>query len=244
MSIKIWRILLGILFLWSSQLQAFSQTKVSNAKVDEAFFALEDDNETRALQLIKTVNRDSRNESGQTLLIVACKNKRFQVAEILITAGADLNAVTTTGFHTMFFISDTNNETLLDRAVRRGGKLDVRAPDGTTLLHRAAEDGLLSSIRYLISKKADLNARTTAGGTPLMFAASNGKSKVIKELLAAGADPRLTVLWDNNSPEGLQITAYTMAQRQRYGESAEILREALGLPKPFDTTTSYEGDPW
>ncbi len=45
-------------------------------------------------------------------------------------------------------------------------------------------------IRVLISEGADVNARSTAGSTPLMFAArnTNGKSAEIKQLLInAGA---------------------------------------------------------
>lgn len=217
----------------------------SDAKTEEVFQALASDpDEARSLQLIQTVDKNSMNSEGRTLLMVASMNKKFQVVEALIDAGADLNIVSTSGFPTMFFVSATNRGTVLEKAVRRGGKLDVRAPDKTTLLHRACEEGLLSTIRYLISQKVDVNAKTENGVTPLMFAAYAGKEKVIQELLKAGADTKVTVIYDNNSPQGLVETAYSVAVRRRHGEAAEILRQAMGLPKPQTLTTTLEGDPW
>ncbi|XP_019410767.1 PREDICTED: caseinolytic peptidase B protein homolog [Crocodylus porosus] len=65
--------------------------------------------------------------------------------------------------------------------------------------HLSKEDALLeasrinniSEVERLLSEGADVNARHKLGWTPLMVAAINRNSSVIKSLLAAGADPNL-----------------------------------------------------
>ncbi|XP_006038318.3 caseinolytic peptidase B protein homolog [Alligator sinensis] len=65
--------------------------------------------------------------------------------------------------------------------------------------HLSKEDALLeasrinniSEVERLLSEGADMNARHKLGWTPLMVAAINRNSSVIKSLLAAGADPNL-----------------------------------------------------
>ena len=58
-----------------------------------------------------------------------------------------------------------------------------------TPLMRAAERGDLRTVRALLKRRADVNAKDVFGGTALMSAASRGHLQVVKALLAAGADP-------------------------------------------------------
>ncbi|HEV2762104.1 MAG TPA: ankyrin repeat domain-containing protein [Pyrinomonadaceae bacterium] len=58
-----------------------------------------------------------------------------------------------------------------------------------TALMRASERGDLRTVRALLRKGADVNAKDTFGGTALMSAAGRGHLPVVSALLAAGADP-------------------------------------------------------
>jgi ankyrin repeat protein len=58
-----------------------------------------------------------------------------------------------------------------------------------TVLMRAAEGGRLHTVRALLKKGADVNAKDIFGGTALMAAASRGHFEMVKALLSAGADP-------------------------------------------------------
>jgi len=60
--------------------------------------------------------------------------------------------------------------------------------DGFTPLHEAAKDGDVSEVKELLSKGAEVNAKTTGGFTPLHYAAWKGHLDVVKELLAKGAE--------------------------------------------------------
>src|SRR5205823_11553635 len=55
-----------------------------------------------------------------------------------------------------------------------------------------SEAGASAVIKALVAAGADLNARTTTGATPLMFAASSGSADAVNLLIELSADPNTT----------------------------------------------------
>jgi len=63
---------------------------------------------------------------------------------------------------------------------------------GLNDLMRSAADGDMQRVRELLAFRAvDINARSQAGGTALIYAARNGHTEIVEILLAGGADPKL-----------------------------------------------------
>ena len=60
-----------------------------------------------------------------------------------------------------------------------------RDEDGFTPLHLAAANGYKSMVEFLLTTKADVNAKDNAGSTPLHQAAADGEHSDIVELLLA-----------------------------------------------------------
>jgi ankyrin repeat protein len=63
------------------------------------------------------------------------------------------------------------------------------AGDGTTPLHRAADQEDLAEVKRLIRAGADVKAANRYGVTPLSLACTSGNAAVVASLLKAGADP-------------------------------------------------------
>lgn len=63
----------------------------------------------------------------------------------------------------------------------------ARDPNGTPLLHHAAESGDLSGIDTLLSEGSPVNVRDWCQRTPLMLAAQHGRTKAVQHLLDKGA---------------------------------------------------------
>ncbi|HVK53843.1 MAG TPA: ankyrin repeat domain-containing protein [Burkholderiales bacterium] len=59
--------------------------------------------------------------------------------------------------------------------------------EGNTPLHNAAHEGNLSSLKQLLDKGDDMNARNNAGKTPLDIADEEGHSEIALELTQRGA---------------------------------------------------------
>jgi hypothetical protein len=108
---------------------------------------------------------------------------------------------------------------------------DARNAFGKTPLMTAAQFDIPDSVRMLLARGADANARTNPAGTawaartPLMYAAANGSLETIRLLLAAGADPQMA------DSKGLKALHYLLGHgpvpvnpRLSSGERAEAVR--------------------
>lgn len=80
----------------------------------------------------------------------------------------------------------------VQKCLEKGEKIDKKASDGGTPLHRAAaENSRVEVIKYLISQGADVNAKDETGYTPLHVAVLlNNNLEVLKCLIESGADLR------------------------------------------------------
>jgi cytohesin len=112
---------------------------------------------------------------GQTPLMYAAAHDRGQVADLLIDAGAEIDARTPVN-------------TLPERlpAVRYFVEIPVA---GFTPVIFAARHGSLSALRVLIEAGADLDATTPEGFSPIVVALDNLHFDAAKMLVEAGADP-------------------------------------------------------
>ena len=84
--------------------------------------------------------------------------------------------------------------------------LKARDMQGRALLHLAAVSGHLEMVRWLIERKAEVDARTLQMSTPLMHASLAGKIDTVRLLIAKGADL--------NARDSYQRTAFILVARQ------------------------------
>ncbi|MRR52756.1 MAG: hypothetical protein EG825_17945, partial [Rhodocyclaceae bacterium] len=91
------------------------------------------------------------------------------------------------------------------------------APDDLNLtpLHQAAAGGHLDTVKMLIGKGADVNARTQNGRTPLHLAAFGGHMETAEAIIAAGADV--------NARDNQGNTPLSLASAGGHGNTAEML---------------------
>lgn len=73
-----------------------------------------------------------------------------------------------------------------------GMSIELPGPEETTPLMCACNRDNVETVRYLLSRKAKVNAKTSTGFTPLFIAAREGSTGVVKLLLAHGADVNLS----------------------------------------------------
>ena len=115
------------------------------------------DNEAEVLRLLGK-GADINSREDDTPLYVAANLGRKEIAELLISRGAEID-----------------------------GKGDAKGGNRTPL-HGAALRGSRAVAELLLSKGADINAKDVSGATPLHFAAREGRKDVVELLIAKGAD--------------------------------------------------------
>ncbi|HET7218436.1 MAG TPA: ankyrin repeat domain-containing protein [Vicinamibacterales bacterium] len=113
---------------------------------------------------------------------------------------------------------DVDDDSSLERAVRRGASPDARDASGVPLLLQVDDP---AKVKALIRVGATVDIRDQTGATPLIRAARLGHLDVVQALLAAGADVHARTV----SAE----TALSEARRGTHAEVIEVLRRA-GAP--------------
>ena len=157
--------------------------------------AMRGDREAVRTLLQEGADVNAAHGDGMTALHWAAERRDAEMAELLIYAGANVEAVTRIAHYTPLHIaSKAGSVAVIEHLLKAGS--DVHATTGSggaTALHLAAVSGGAEAVSALLKAGSDVNAREAEWGqTPLIFAASFGRTDVVKVLLANGADPSLT----------------------------------------------------
>jgi ankyrin repeat protein len=101
--------------------------------------------------------------------------------DVLLAAGADVNAVTRESMKiTALHSAVTARQFEMARTlIARGANVNPRqAENGVTPLHEAAANGSIEFAKLLLEHKADINAKTNDGKTPLAYAVSRSQKEM------------------------------------------------------------------
>jgi ankyrin repeat protein len=185
-------------------------------------------------------NLDAADPDGATALVIAIINAHYELAELLLRAGADPNiADLEAGMGPLYAAIDMHR---LAVGHGRGNPVPVGLLDAVDVVRLLLEKGADPNAAL---KKPILQRQHTfgdgtlgAGATPLMRAAKSGDIEVVRMLLAAGADARQTLPngttalmlaaglgWRNGSP---LAPSYDQGSDAEAVETLELLL-SLGL---------------
>lgn len=132
---------------------------------------------------------DYTEEYGETALLLAAKAGKFDIAILLIRAGADVNfakrIVLLTALH---FAALSESPDIVEALIASGANVEQRDLFGGTALHLAARAGNVRIMSLLISNSADLETSDESGKTPLHLATLHGKDDAVRLLCRKGAN--------------------------------------------------------
>lgn len=157
---------------------------------------------------------------GRYPLHIAAANGRTVLVKRLLGHDVEIN------------VEDSDGDTPLDVALLNGRTqiadvlLDAEANlDATGLLLKAAERGIRDrdTVRYLVDRGADLEARAADGDTPLLIAVRRNNHRLVNHLLHNGADA--------NAQSAAGHTALAIARDQGYGNIVTLLQQMGAIEK-------------
>lgn len=148
-------------------------------------------------------------EGGYTPLMFAARAGDLRSAQAMVGAGADVNALSASGISPLVMAVNGGNLELVGYLLDSGAAIDASA-GGHTALHAAVLRGHLATVRLLLERGAAVDPilqkptptrrqstdyhfhDSLVGATPLWLAARFNEPRLVAELLAHGANPRLS----------------------------------------------------
>ena len=164
---------------------------------------------------------------GMTALHWAARLGESELVEVLLYAGAKLDAGTRIGRYTPLHIAAREGRESVVRVLLDAGADPgvVTTNSGATPLHLAARSGDQEIVQLLIDHGAEVNATAGSWGqTPLTFAAALNRVGVIEVLLTAGADPNAQAI----VVDVADMSAADNAAEQRLQEVLQGFQEQQG----------------
>ncbi|NDF12082.1 MAG: hypothetical protein EB060_04610 [Proteobacteria bacterium] len=207
------RLLLTVSLLGVAPLAHAEETSFDEPLVD----AIEHGDTMEASRLIR--ERHSANSRGKfdvTPLMRAAFKGNFTTTEMLLSAGANPNAVDVGGATALHLAARQDNVDIVKMLIRYGAYVDMADSEGWTPLMRAVAAGKQGAARLLMESGADVNAVNKQNETPLLKAAETKNSKIVRLLLMGGANTSavnmkgqsaVDIAREKNDPEVLSLLA-------------------------------------
>jgi ankyrin repeat protein len=130
-------------------------------------------------------------KSGGTPLTHAVAKNKIKSAELLIAAGADVNAVTHTNLSSLMAAAIVGSVPLANLLISANVDMNLRDVNGETAVAHAIAKRQLPVLRALITANADVDIPCTFNYTPVFSASRDGFLEAVRVLVAANADPSI-----------------------------------------------------
>ena len=130
---------------------------------------------------------NAKNENGFTPLHIAVSKGYKEVAELLVTNGADVNTKDN-GSTPLHKAAQFGHKEIVELLINKVADVNAKGELGETPLHSAAADGEKEIVELLIVAGADVNVRDKEGYNSLHRATYERHKNVVELLIAKGTD--------------------------------------------------------
>ena len=186
---------------------------------------------TRLLRQGEDVN--TAQGDGMTAIHWAAENGNGAIADLLVTAGANVDATTRMGGYSALHLASRNGASeVVGVLLAAGSNVAAETTTGAvTPLHFAAASGDVNAIRQLVEAGADVNARESVWNqTPLMFAVGNNRLNAASALIDLGAN--------------LDVTSKVVDLVSRHAEDLVAKTHRDGVLDTFREESGSEAGAW
>ena len=157
-------------------------------------------------------------KAGIKALITAAERNDTDALQLLLDAGADVDAPDEDGFTALVLASQQGHDTCVKLLLDAGADAKAESTSGFTSLMAASSAGNAACVKLLLDAGADANAQAGGEDTALKNASWAGDAACVKLLLDAGADV--------NAKDKAGFTALKNASRAGHAACVKLLLDA------------------
>jgi ankyrin repeat protein len=125
---------------------------------------------------------------SSTPLMAAVENNHLETAQVLIKAGANVNAMNDQGFTSLMSAAKNGNLQIAQELIKKKANVNAKNEFGSVLTQAIHGEAGPEFIQLLTKAGADVNLPFSEGRTPLREALYWKKLEIAKVLISAGAD--------------------------------------------------------
>lgn len=130
----------------------------------------------------------TRNDRGWLPLHTAAYHGNLQIAEMLVSQGADVQARRSEGWTPLHLAALHGHSDIAELFLKYDASPDLQKDDLSTPLHMGVQGGHREVVELLLARGADVNARKDDGRTPLHLAAYYNHNELAELLIVKGGD--------------------------------------------------------
>jgi ankyrin repeat protein len=152
---------------------------------------------------------NAADDRGYSPLHKAAYNNHLNIAEFLISQGANVNATSGSGSTPLHGAAFYGHPEIVRALLENGAELEIANAGGYTPLLSACAGNQSEIVRMLAEKGADINVSPSGGRSPLFQAVWNADAELTKFLLDKGAEA------DIQTDMGVSLPFFATALRDR-----------------------------
>ena len=134
------------------------------------------------------VDINSRDQKGNTSLMIATKRNQLGLIKLLIDLEVDINIKDNYGRNSLILAVQGENIHIAKYLINSGSHIDIPDNEGLTPLHYASLNNNFAIVNLLIKEGADVNIRDNSGRSALHLSILKENEDVAKIILQAGAE--------------------------------------------------------
>jgi ankyrin repeat protein len=219
-----------------------SKADVNEAQPDGStalhWAAYHGDAKLAARLLAAKADPNAKTDTGITPMSLACESGNPEIVRALLKAGADANQTLANGETPLMMAARTGRVPLLEVLLANGAQIDAKEKlRGTTALMWAAANSNPEAVRFLVSKGADVSARsatTPPGRNP--YLAPPGRERIQEFIDGTGLRGAIVEQdkADTSNPESKEDAEKAKEEaRKRFEEEVAAAKAAVArFPKP------------
>lgn len=128
---------------------------------------------------------DSRNQYGETALMLAAAAGSLEHVRLLVESGAKVNL---SGWNPLTYAAWRGRTEVARYLLAKGADIDAVSLNGISALMMAARGGHFDTVKLLLWEVANPNIKSDAGATAMAWALKAGNTEIVKLLKQAGAE--------------------------------------------------------
>lgn len=171
-----------------------AKQQLKNKKISynaDAFVKSAEDGDMATVKLFLEggMNPGVKGENGRTPLHAAANFNHREIAELLITRGAEIDPRNDKGVTPLFLATYNDNRDVVEMLISKGADINFKAGDGATPLSLAIDKGDWILTELFINKGADINVKKEDGSTALHQLCLTPKAPLdtVKLMISKGA---------------------------------------------------------